>query len=135
MNIYSTRLLFIVDDNLSYANMLAAYLSQEISGVETKVYGTGEACLHEMHLNPFAIVLDYFLDTRFEQAWNGIHVLKKIVSEFPDSNVIVLSAQESLELALNCIKEGAIEYVVKNEKTLPAIQKIMLNLIDDDVEY
>ena len=85
--------------------------------------------------NPFAVVLDYFLNTKFESAWNGIEVLKKILADYPTSNVIVISAQESMELALNCMNSGAIDYVIKNEKAMPEISKILLNLMDDEVEY
>ena len=135
MNNSDKRLLFIVDDNVSYANMAGVYLSSNLPGIETKIFTTGEACLHAMNLNPFAVVLDYFLNTKFESAWNGIEVLKKILADYPTSNVIVISAQESMELALNCMNSGAIDYVIKNEKAMPEISKILLNLMDDEVEY
>jgi DNA-binding NtrC family response regulator len=135
METKENRLIFIVDDNLTYAKMLGTFISAEIGGMEIRIFGTGESFLHEMHLNPFAIVLDYFLDTKFENAWNGVQVLKKILSDYPTSSVIMISAQESMELALSCMNEGAVDYVIKNDKTLPAIQKILLNLIDDAVEY
>jgi len=129
------NLVFIVDDNPAYAKMLNTFLLKAIPNLKTKIFSTGEACLHEMYLSPMAIVLDYYLDAKFEYAWNGIQILKKLLSKDPALNVIVISAQENIEIALNCIKEGAIEYIIKNEKTLPEIQKLLLNVIDDAVEY
>jgi FixJ family two-component response regulator len=128
------KLVFIVDDNLSYANMLNVFLLNEIPGLETMLFNTGEACLHDMYLNPLAVVLDYYLDSKVEFAWNGGQILKKILAADPSANVIVISAQDKIEIALDCVKEGAREYVMKNEKAFLEIKKIVLNIIDDAFE-
>ncbi len=129
------KLVFIVDDDPLYSKVMSEFFTKEIPHLEVKLFSTGEACLHEMYLNPVAVILDYYLDSEFEYAWNGIQILKKILLAYPSSNIIIISAQENMETALNCVKQGALEYVIKNEKALWAIKKTLLDVIDDTVEY
>ena len=129
------KLVFIVDDDPIFLKGLSEFLLREIPGLKVKTFATGEACMHEMHLNPMAVVLDYYLNAEFPYAWSGMQVLKKIDDSFPATRIIIMSAQKNVETAIECLRQGAIEYVTKNEKALHAIKDILMNVVDDAIEY
>ena len=123
-------LVFIVDDDPVYLKMLEIFLAKEIADIKIKTFPTGEACLHEMHLNPDILILDYYLNSEFPYAWDGIKVMKKISFSYPYTSIIILSAQQSIETAMETISEGAQEYIVKNEKAFPKIKSSIMNLVE-----
>ncbi len=135
MEASENKLVFIVDDDTLYAKAVSAYLLKEIPDLQLKTFTTGEACLHSLYLNPVAIILDYYLNSEFEFAWNGLQMLKKLREADPSLNVIIISSQHDMEVALNCMREGATEYIIKNESALPAIKKLMEGIFDDAIEY
>ncbi len=44
---------------------------------------------------------------------SGVELLPQIVREFPGSHVIIITAVNDVESAVNCMREGAFDYVVK----------------------
>lgn len=122
---------FIVDDDPVYVKMLEHYITKEITGAEVRVFLTGEACIHEMHKRPDVVILDYFLNSEFPDAWNGIKVLKKISWSYPYTNVIMLSSHDSADVAMDSYKRGAYEYVIKDEKAFPRIRNFLMEIGED----
>jgi two-component system OmpR family response regulator len=127
-------MVFIVDDDALFCKALEFYLKNEIPGLTLRVFPNGEACLHEMHLNPDVILLDYRLNSEFPYAWDGLQVLKKISQVDPGISVVILSVGENLEIAMDCINTGAVEYVVKNEHAFEKVKKVILNITDEIVD-
>lgn len=123
-------LVFIVDDDPVYLKMLEIFLIKEISDIRVKTFPTGEACLHNMHFEPDILILDYFLNSEFPSAWDGIKVIKKISWNYPYTNIIMLSSQQSIETAMDIINEGAQEYIVKNEKAFLKIKNSIMSLVE-----
>lgn len=122
-------LVFIVDDDPLFLEALHHYLSAEnINELTIKKFGTGEACLLEMEQKPEIVVLDYYLNSLVPEATNGIEILKKIKSTYPDTLIIVLSSQDSVETAVNILDNGAFEYVSKNESAFLRIENIIKNI-------
>lgn len=116
-------LVFIVEDDDMYREMLD--MSLKSNGFEDALsFSSGEACLNSLYRMPDIILLDYNLG-----GLNGDEVLKQIKSFNPDIQVVFLSAQEEVEIAVNALKYGAFDYVVKNEtafeKVFEIIGKIM----------
>jgi two-component system OmpR family response regulator len=126
-------LIFIVDDDPMFLKVLENWLLKEIPGLRIKTFPTGEACLHAMDQNPDMVILDYYLDTEFPYAWNGIEILKKINSLYPLLPVIIFSGQENIETAMKSINEGAFEYVSKKEGGFSKIKDLILD-ISENVE-
>lgn len=121
-------MIFIVDDDPIYVKMLELYLMKEVPDLTIRTFSTGEACLHEMHLDPDVIILDYFLNSEFPEAWDGIRILKKLSWNHPYTTTIMLSSQQNIETAMDTINEGAYEYVIKNDKAFLKIKSIITNL-------
>ncbi|MBA3972251.1 MAG: response regulator [Bacteroidetes bacterium] len=108
-------LIFLVDDNELYLRALEQKFKMN-PDLTIKTFLSGEDCVKNITLKPDIIVLDYFMDGNQTGAMDGFKTLIKIKEVSPGSNVIMLSSQESTEVAVNCIKFGAFDYIVKNDK-------------------
>ena len=116
--------LFLVDDDSLYLKSLEIeFLQHADFAIET--YGTGELCLESLFHNPDVIILDYHLDGIDKNAMNGIETLDKIKAFNPDIPVVLLSAQDKIDVAINCMHHRAFDYVVKSETAFIRLQKII----------
>jgi two-component system OmpR family response regulator len=119
---------FLVDDDKMYLKAAQTQLQQQ-KKVTIKTFSSGEECLKNIHLNPNIIFLDYSLDSEDANAKNGIQILKKIKAVNENINVVMLSGQSKLEVAVEAMKNGAYDYVMKNEDAHLRIQNIITNLL------
>jgi two-component system, OmpR family, response regulator len=116
--------LFLVDDDALFLKLLEVeFLEQGDYLVER--FATGELCMKSIAHNPDIIILDYFLDGVDKKAMNGIETLNKIKAYNPDIPVIMLSAQDKIEVAISCMHHKAYDYVVKSETAFTRLQKII----------
>lgn len=109
-------LIFLVDDDELYLKALELQF-QENTGPRVKTFLTGEACLQSINLKPDIIVLDYFLNAVNNNAIDGLITLEKIKVASPGIQVIMSSAYTGADVAVNCMKLGAFDYIVKNDET------------------
>ncbi len=113
-------LIFVVEDNQMYNKLVVSYLkTNKFTNVES--YLTGEEALNNMTKNPNIIIQDYLLE-----GMTGIEVLIKAKKTNPDVEFIFLSGQDSIDIAINSMKYGAYDYIVKDQM---ALQK-MVNKIN-----
>ena len=119
--------LFLVDDDAVFLKLLAIeFLDHADFIVET--YATGELCIKHLDNNPDVIVLDYHLNGIQKTAMNGIEVLDKIKAFNADIPVIMLSSQDKIEVAVDCMHHHAADYVVKSETAFLRLQKTITNI-------
>ncbi len=127
MNNDSKIKVFLVDDDALFLKLLKIeFLEQPEFIIET--YATGEQCLASLGNNPDVIILDYHLDGVDQNAMNGIETLDNIKAFNADIPVIMLSAQDKIEVAINCMHHRAIDYVVKSETSFMRLQKIIAGI-------
>ncbi len=122
MKIQKPFKVFIVEDDLWYSSMLEYYLSLNPDYVITK-FNTANSFLSKLHEKPDVVTLDYSLPDM-----NGDHLLKQIKENSPDTKVIIISGQEDVKVALDLLKKGANEYIVKDEDTKDRIWNAIKNL-------
>jgi YesN/AraC family two-component response regulator len=116
--------IFLVDDNPIYLRMLELqFLELENFVVET--YTTGEQCVKNLVRNPDIIILDYHLNSIVTNAMTGIETMDKINSISVNFPMIMLSSQDKIEVAIDCLRHKAIDYVIKNETAFVRLQKII----------
>jgi len=116
--------LFLVDDDALYLKLLEIeFLEHADFTIET--YATGELCLENISQNPDVIILDYHLDGVEKDAMNGVETLDKIKEHNPDIPVVMLSSQDKIDVAINCMHHKAFDYVVKSETAFMRLQKII----------
>lgn len=101
--------IFIVEDDKATARMLEYYLSLNPDN-EVEVFHNGKDCLANLNKEPDVICLDYFLPNE-----NGEDILKKIKSVKPEVPVIIVSAQQEVSIAVDLLRKGAYDYLVKSE--------------------
>ena len=124
-----TKVVFIVEDEPLQAEMLKDLIEKKFK-LEVYVFGTGEEAMNKWDLSPSVVVLDHDLNTVNSTAMNGVEVLKKIKEQSPLTQVVMLSGQNSLDVAANAIKYGAFDYIVKGEGALDRIGSIFQNIDD-----
>lgn len=114
--------IFLVDDDALFLKSMEIDFSQH-SDYKIKTYATGELCVENLSLKPDIIILDYQLDGIKKNAMNGIQTLDKIKTFNSDIPVVMLSSQDKIEVAINCMHHKAFDYVVKSETAFLRIQK------------
>lgn len=117
-------LMYLVDDDVVFLKSLEIeFLSNADFTIETFV--SGEACLNALSRNPDVIILDYHLDGIAKGAMNGMETLDKIKLYNVDIPVIMLSSQDKIDVAIDCMHHGATDYVVKSETAFMRLRKII----------
>jgi two-component system, OmpR family, response regulator len=117
-------LLFLVDDDALFLKTLQISLGDN-PDFSIMTFATGELCLESISLNPDVIILDYFLNGINKNAMNGIEALDKINSVNPLIPVIMLSSQDKIDVAIECMKHRAFDYIVKSETSSIRLQKVI----------
>lgn len=121
--------LFLVDDDAVFLKLLEIEYLQN-AGFVIETYLTGELCIENLHHRPDVIVLDYHLNGNDKKAMNGMKTLDKIKSNHPDIPVVILSAQNDIDVALSCLHHKAIDYVVKNKSAFMHLQSTINTIFD-----
>jgi DNA-binding NtrC family response regulator len=103
-------LIYVVQDSVIYKDMIVGYLGQK-KFTSIKTFKNGEECLKAVHHKPDIIVLDYSFE-----GITGLELMKKVQLDHPEIDFIFLSGQNDVEVAVNIMKMGAADYIVKNEK-------------------
>jgi len=129
MNTRKSVNIFVVDDDVMYLKMIEIEFLQ-YPGFKIETYATGEICLENLSHDPDLIILDYHLDGIDKHAMNGIQTLDKIKEINPGIPVVMLSAQDNIEVAINCIHHKAFDYIVKSETAFLRLQKVISSILD-----
>ena len=119
--------LCLVDDDAVYLKLLEIeFLQHGDFNIET--FATGELCMASLSHSPDVIILDYRLDGIDKTAMNGIQTLDKIKAFNPDIPVVMLSEQDKIDVAIDCMHHRAFDYVVKSETAFMRLQKIITTI-------
>ncbi|CAM3914655.1 response regulator [Flavobacterium branchiophilum] len=99
---------FIVDDDVFCASMHEQYL-RNLNYEDITYYDNGNDCLNNLDKNPDIIFLDHNMD-----GMTGFDVLKKIKRTNPNIFVVMVSGQDNIKTAVDALKYGAFDYVIKD---------------------
>jgi len=102
----STKIL-IVDDELILRESLAGWLERDGHVVETAA--SGEEALQKLKEYHFEIML---VDIKME-GMSGLDVLTKVKESDPDVAVVMITAYGSISTAIEAMKNGAVDYLLK----------------------
>lgn len=114
--------LFLVDDDAVFLKSLEIEFLQH-ADFDIETFSTGELCIANLSNNPDVIILDYHLDGIDTHAKNGLETLEIIKSFNSNIPVIMLSSQDKIEVAVNCMLHHAYDYVIKSETAFVRLQK------------
>ncbi|MGD9084663.1 MAG: sigma-54 dependent transcriptional regulator [Desulfobacterales bacterium] len=99
--------ILIVDDELIMRESLAGWLERDGHAVQTAV--SGEEALEKVKETHFDILL---VDIKMEGI-SGLDVLRKVKETDPDSEVVMITAYGSIPSAIEAMKDGAFDYMLK----------------------
>lgn len=103
--------IFIVEDDPWYGEILAYHLGLN-PDYSVSRFETAKDCIAKMHLKPDLVTIDFSLPDM-----NGDDLFRKIREINPQIPVIVISSQEEVTIAVNLLKMGVNDYLVKDEAT------------------
>jgi DNA-binding NtrC family response regulator len=111
--------IFVVEDNLMYQNLIA----KELESVSRNIhfYTNGEACLVELDKAPSVIVMDYNLDGKL----NGLDTLQQVRTVNPDVYVILFSSQKGLNTKEVFLQYGSFDFLEKNSLSLRTLHQMV----------
>lgn len=119
--------IFLVDDDALFLKSLEIqFLEHGDFDIET--FATGELCIKNLDKNPDVVILDFHLDGIDKTAMNGLKTLDKIKDFDSEIPVIMLSSQDKIDVAVQCIHHKAFDYVVKSETAFVRLQKIISSI-------
>jgi two-component system, OmpR family, response regulator len=122
--------IFFVDDDPIYLKMLENNLKQsKVYNSKVFTFSSGEDAIKNLHLKPDIIVLDYYLNGIDTNSFDGIKSLQEIKHANPNIEVVMLSGQDKIEVAVNSIKSGAFDYVTKSESAFVRTQNAINNIV------
>ena len=124
----STGHILIVDDEASLRRTLARILQQ--AGLEVTTAASGQEGIIFLSQQSFDLV---YLDIRIPDM-NGLEVLEKIHSNFPDLPVILFTAQPDMNSALEALRHGAIDYLMKPLQPQTLIDRTQAILVQKEKE-
>jgi two-component system response regulator AtoC len=117
--------LFIVDDNKLAVTNLQYYLQNKFgTSINVSTFNDGESCLTKIDKETNIVILDYFMKGK-----NGLDTLKSIKTINPKTEVIMLSGNEDVALAIETFRAGATDYVIKGAGALKKVTKVVHYII------
>lgn len=114
--------IFVVEDDLWYSELIQYHLSLN-PDVSVETFNTGKDFLQNLDKRPSLVTLDYSLPDI-----TGEEVLKKIKEFDKDIPVVIISGQEDIGTAIKLLKEGAYDYLMKDDDTKDRIWNVIKNL-------
>lgn len=115
-------LIYVVEDNKIYNKMVCEHLKKE-NYTNLKSFESGKECIATVKNGekPDIVIQDYAL-----QDITGIDVLKAVKKFNKATEFVFLTANENMEIAVNSIKYGAYDYIVKDNDI--AFKKVIYNM-------
>jgi two-component system response regulator AtoC len=114
--------IFILEDDTWYGSMLHHYLSLN-PDYDVRRFENSAEFFNHLHEVPDVVTLDYSLPDMA-----GDEVLKKIRETYPSIQVLVISGQEDVATAISLLKNGAFDYIVKDDDTKDRVWNTLLHL-------
>ena len=108
----------LVDDEEQFVKVFSQRL--EGRGLKVDTSTTGEEAIQRVKSKEFdAIILDLVMP-----GMSGLETLKRIRSENPDVQIIILSGHGSIEKSVEAVKAGAVDFVEKPADVNKILEKI-----------
>lgn len=120
---------FLVDDDAVFLKLLAIDFQLQ-TDFKVLTFETGEKCLENLDMQPDLIILDYHLDGVEKGVMNGIETLDKIKEYSAIIPVIMLSSQDRIEVAVDCMHHKANDYIVKSETSFIKLQTVIQSIFN-----
>jgi DNA-binding NtrC family response regulator len=120
--------MFVIDDDAIQTEMIKDYLKERYL-FDLKTFENGEDAMADIkNLTPEIIVLDYHLNANKKEAKNGVEILKEIRTASPNTKVVMFSGQDNINIALDSMRNGAYDYIIKGETAFNKLENTINKL-------
>ena len=119
--------IFIIDDDPVCRELYKQYLLN-MGVTRIALFDNGQQCINELTKKPDIILLDHQMSPM-----NGLDTLKKIKRFDPNIYLIYISGQRDMKVAIDALKYGAFDYVIKGDledELLGTIINKILNVME-----
>lgn len=113
--------LFIIEDDPVWVETLKAHLPARF---EVEVFSTAEEAIENLYKAPAFLIVDYHL----QGEKTGIDVVKSAQQQKNPPYIIMLSGQESLQVAVDCFHAGVYDYIIKGDTALQRLKILFRNI-------
>lgn len=114
--------IFIVEDDPWYGQIILHHL-QSNPDYELNLFKSGKELLNHLYLKPDLVCIDFGLPDM-----SGALLLKEIKSRNAHLPVIVISGQDEINVAVELLKAGARDYIIKDDHTRNQLWKSVLHI-------
>ncbi len=122
--------IMLVDDNQEFSNLLRVYLSKhEDATFDVLWRKDGREALEEVERNPAidVILMDYFMP-----GMNGVEVTQELRRRNLKIPVVFLTVNKDMNFAVEVMKLGVHDYLVKEEVTTPILPNTILDVLEKE---
>ncbi len=102
--------ILVVDDHRVFASSLARVLAAEPDIEVVGAVGTAEAAMGAMHNGVDVVLIDFRLGNT-----DGIDVTRRLVAEWPDVRVVMLTASHDEAVMASALEAGCSGFITKSE--------------------
>ncbi len=120
-------IILIVEDNPDHFQLMSRALRRELSGGEVFWAENAGACHKTLQeIQPDLIVLDYSLPDV-----DGLELLKDLEEEGCRVPIVMVTGQGNEKVAVEAMKLGAVDYVIKSENYLTTLPHTVINALEN----
>lgn len=116
--------IFIVDDDPFCRSLYQRHL-HNLGYNQIRLFSDGQECLDSLTDQPDVI----FLDHRMEPL-DGLEMLRKIKRFNSDIYLVIISGQDDVQVAVNALKFGAFDYIIKGDNDFEKIESVLKKIQD-----
>lgn len=122
MNQQNFEKVFIVSNDPFWIAVLRQVL--KLNGYEdVQAFNNSKDCIDNLYQQPDLVLLNQTMD-----ALSDLEMLSKIKQFGPDINVLFISEQKNLEVALSSLKYGAFDYIIKGKNEAVKLRDVVRRL-------
>ncbi|MEZ0486655.1 response regulator [Fibrella aquatica] len=111
--------IFLIDDD-PFCGQLYEQHIRNLGHTNVTLFSDGQECLNHLTDQPDVIFLDYRMEPM-----DGLEVLRKVKRFNPDIYMVVVSGQDDMKVAVNALKYGAFDYIIKDDNDLEKIETVL----------
>ena len=118
----------LVEDNVDFAKLVKIYLSRfDDAEIEVLWRENGQGGIEEAVQNPSidVILMDYFLP-----GMNGLEITRTLKEKEVETPVVFLTVNKDMNLAVEVMKLGVRDYLVKEEISTPILPKTIMTVVE-----
>jgi DNA-binding NtrC family response regulator len=115
--------IFLVDDDPFCLSLYEGHL-RNLGFQNITLYFNGFDCLNALDQKPDVIFIDQTME-----GLTGIDVLKRVKYKDPNIYTVFVSGIEDIRTAINSIKNGAFDFIIKNQDVLKNMEKVLNEII------